>query len=287
MTRTVARGGLLAILLALGARPAGASGTSELGGSLTSMTRQHRVALNEAYGFLGTAHEIRRLVDAGELVAVEGNADYGVSPQVVHRYARPEVRRFLERLSAGYHAATGERLVVTSLVRPESEQPANAHRLSVHPAGMAVDLRVSAKGESRAWLERTLLGLEQAGVLDVTREHRPPHYHVAVFPAAYTAYADRRDAASAARAEQALGVRAERAARAAVLAAPTVVTPVSAPEPQPTVATVATAGVGGDVQRHGVLALLLGVGLSAGGALAAARWLRRAVVPAESLPQGR
>ena len=273
MIKTVARGGLLAILLALGVRPAGASGTSELGGSLTSMMRQHRVAITGAYDFLGSAREIRRLVDAGELVAVRGNADYVVSPHVVHRYARPEVRRFIERLAEGYHAATGERLVVTSLVRPESEQPVNAHRLSVHPTGMAVDLRVSAKAGSRAWLERTLLGLEKAEVLDVTREYHPPHYHVAVFPTAYSAYADRRDsvaAAKVARAAEALATRTERATQVAALAAPGAGTAGTVPEPQPTVATAATAGVG-DVQRHGLLALLLGVGLSAGGALAAAR----------------
>jgi hypothetical protein len=273
MTKTVARGGLLAILLALGARSAAASGDSDLGGSLTSMTRQHRVAINEAYDFLRTAREIDRLVDDGELVAVAGNADYAVSPYVVHRYARPEVLRFVERLAAGYHEATGERLVVTSLVRPESEQPANAHRLSVHPAGMAVDLRVSAKAKSRAWLERALLGLENAGVLDVTREYHPPHYHVAVFPAAYTAYADRRDAAEAVRVAETLAARTARAAQVAALAAPTAVVAavatVTAPA-GPTIASAAPAGRG-DVQRHGLLALLLGVGVSAGGALAAAR----------------
>ena len=266
MTKTIARGGLLAILFALGARPAGAS---DLGGSLTSMTRQHRVAMNEAYDFLRTAREISRLAEAGELVAVEGNADYVVSPQVVHRYARPEVQRFIERLAAGYHQATGERLVVTSLVRPESEQPVNAHRLSVHPAGMAVDLRVSSKARSRAWLERTLLGLEKSGVLDVTREYRPPHYHVAVFPAAYTAYADRRDSVDAAKAPAMFSARAERVVQAPP-AAPAVVPTVTVSEPGATIATAATAGIGGDVQRHGLLALLLGVGLSAGGAAVAA-----------------
>jgi LysM repeat protein len=38
------------------------------------------------------------------------------------------------------------------------------------------------------WLEKTLLSLEKQGVLDVTRERRPPHYHVALFPQPYTRY---------------------------------------------------------------------------------------------------
>src|SRR5690606_3171723 len=67
-------------------------------------------------------------------------------------------------------------------------QPANAHRLSVHPAGMAIDMRVPARASVREWLQETLLELERAGVLDVTREYRPPHYHVALYPAEYRAY---------------------------------------------------------------------------------------------------
>jgi len=77
---------------------------------------------------------------------------------------------------------------VTSLTRPMSSQPRNASPLSVHPAGMAVDLRVPADDSARAWLEHVLLKLENAGVLDVTREHHPPHLHVALFPAAFRAY---------------------------------------------------------------------------------------------------
>ena len=71
--------------------------------------------------------------------------------------------------------------------------------MSVHPAGMAVDLRVSQSAESREWLEGMLLGLEKRGVLDVTREDSPPHYHVAIFPDAYAAYATEQMAAGAER----------------------------------------------------------------------------------------
>jgi LysM repeat protein len=37
-------------------------------------------------------------------------------------------------------------------------------------------------------MESTLLYLEAAGVLEATRERRPSHYHVAVFPEPYAAY---------------------------------------------------------------------------------------------------
>ena len=182
-------------LLAAVAVPVRTAVAAELAGSLRSMKQQHQVAVEESFAFLATPAQIARKVAAGELVAVEGNADFVVDAQVPHRFARPEVLLLLERLGAQYHAATGRKLVVTSLVRASSEQPPNAHRLSVHPVGMALDLRVPADAGDRAWLERTLLALETEGVLDVTREKRPPHYHVAVFPAEYRAYVAARDSA--------------------------------------------------------------------------------------------
>lgn len=169
----------------------GLASASALGGSKASMIRQHRIAEREGLTFSSTEARVRALVADGTLEPVTGNADYTVLPSVGHKAARPEVRLLIERLAAQYRAATGEKLVVTSLVRPIDQQPANAHQLSVHPAGIAMDLRVPANPASRQWLERTLLGLEERGLLDVTREKRPPHYHVAVFPAAYRAYVEK------------------------------------------------------------------------------------------------
>jgi hypothetical protein len=53
---------------------------------------------------------------------------------------------------------------------------------------MAVDFRVSRKASCRKLLESTFKSLEARGVLDATRERRPSHYHVAIFPANYTRY---------------------------------------------------------------------------------------------------
>jgi hypothetical protein len=53
------------------------------------------------------------------------------------------------------------------------------------PGGIAVDLRVSERARCRQWLEGTLLSMEARGPLDVTREYRPPHHHVALFPQPY------------------------------------------------------------------------------------------------------
>ena len=56
---------------------------------------------------------------------------------------------------------------------------------------MAVDLRVPRTQQCRDWLNRALLSLEAAGVLEATRERSPAHYHVAVFPIQYEQYVQR------------------------------------------------------------------------------------------------
>lgn len=158
------------------------------------MARQNEVAHDLGYTFAQTPAALAELEREGKLVRIEGNADYEIA-NVSFALARPETKIFIERLASQYKEATGEKLVVTSLIRPASKQPGNSHELSVHPTGMAVDLRVSQRAESREWLESTLLSLEEQGLLDITREYRPPHYHVALFPEAYMAHVERLEAA--------------------------------------------------------------------------------------------
>jgi hypothetical protein len=172
------------LLFGLAASPMDAQ---SLRGSPASMERQYRVAHQHGYTFLRTSSQVRQFVANGYLVHLPGNLDYTLA-NVSHPYARPEVKLFVERLSAQYRAACGERLVVTSLTRPLNGQPANASSRSVHPAGMAVDFRVSQQPACRIWIESALLNMERQGVLSATRERRPPHYHVAVFPRQYASY---------------------------------------------------------------------------------------------------
>lgn len=156
-------------------------------GSIASVDRQHTVAVQHDYTFLEHSRDVRRFVGLGLLVPVRGGAHYRLAG-VSFPYARPALRTFIERLASQYHAACGESLVVTSLTRPAVRQPRNASDLSVHPAGMAVDLRYPHRAACRRWLERTLLALENSDVLDATRERSPAHYHVAVFPTQYAEY---------------------------------------------------------------------------------------------------
>ena len=183
---------LTVVTMTVVARPALAS---TLNGSHASMLHQHAVAVELDYSFARTPAQIRKLVADSALERVAPSADVELR-DVSFPFARPAVLDFIARLAAEYHAATGSPLVVTSLTRPTARQPRNASPLSVHPAGMAVDLRIPANGSALDWLEHKLLGLERAGVIDVTREHYPPHLHVAVFPEQYVAYALRHPIAS-------------------------------------------------------------------------------------------
>lgn len=255
-----------ALLLVLfgAAVPAHADVPVTLRGSPASMVRQNQVAKEHDYSFLNSASQVQDFVEKGHLVRVEGNSDFRVAG-VSFPYARPELQTFLERLSAQHREECGERLVVTSLTRPRDLQPANAHQLSVHPTGMAVDLRVSQDAGCRAWLENTLLSLEKQGILDATRERTPPHYHVAVFPGAYRAHLER--------------LRADSVAAEGRVAA--LEDPRAEPVPVEALATsFAAAGEPGEEAPGGALSLFalavaaLGLGVSAlrGRALAGERW---------------
>lgn len=170
------------IALALLSTP-GTVGAQSLVGSHESMMRQNMVAQQHDYAYLRTAADVIQAVDSGVLVPVQENSDLQLAgDEVSFPYARPEVKIFLEQLGREYHAACGEPLVVTSLTRPISLQPWNASPISVHPTGMACDLRRSERRSCRQWIERTLLALNGEGMIDAIRERYPPHYHVAIFP---------------------------------------------------------------------------------------------------------
>ncbi|MGH9458333.1 MAG: DUF5715 family protein [Thermoanaerobaculia bacterium] len=175
-----------ALALALLAAPP-ASDAATLRGSRSSLLRQQRIARQHDYTHLRNRAHVRRFVSAGLLVPVPESRTLQIDG-ASYPYARPEVRVFLGRIAREYASACGEPLVVTSLTRPRSEQPRNSSPYSVHPTGMALDLRKSRKGSCRRWLESRLLTLERQGVLDATEEFRPPHYHVALYPKPYASF---------------------------------------------------------------------------------------------------
>lgn len=158
-----------------------------LRGSSSSINRMYRQAKSEDFSFFETSASVRRAVSAGLLVRLEERGDFQLAA-VGYPFVRQATLTFVERLGAQYQDACGERLVITSAVRPETRQPPNSTERSVHPTGMAVDLRRPGKPKCLRWLRDALLGLEDQGVIEATEERHPAHFHVAVFSTPYTRY---------------------------------------------------------------------------------------------------
>ena len=159
-----------------------------LRGSVSSVNRMYRQARTEDFSFFETPASVRRAVNKGLLVRLVANADNFELADVGYPYVRPATLTFVDRLGAQYREACGERLVVTSAVRPETRQPPNSTERSVHPTGMAVDVRHPAKSKCLRWLRDVLVDLEDRGVIEATEEHHPAHFHVAVFTTPYEKY---------------------------------------------------------------------------------------------------
>jgi len=177
-----------AVGLCLGGITTPASAANCLKGSVASVQKQYRAAVSLGFSPARNTSQLAEWVGEGTLVKVNGNENYELGA-VSFPYTRSSTKAFIECFAKEYRSATGEKLVVTSLTRPLSRQPRNASDYSVHPMGMAVDFRRSNSPRTRAWMERRLASLEGSGVIEATHEHRPPHYHVAVFPPQVASYA--------------------------------------------------------------------------------------------------
>jgi hypothetical protein len=165
-----------------------------LRGSRASVDRIYGQARSHSLHFHENSTSVRRAVQQGTLVRLNGNANYKVEG-ATYPYLLPEAHTFVLRLAAQYRSACGEKLVVTSAVRPRTLRLANSSDRSVHPTGMAVDLRKPGKAKCLTWLRNTLLALEGQNVIEAVEEFRPPHFHVAVFPRQYKTYVQRQGGA--------------------------------------------------------------------------------------------
>ena len=173
-----------AALAGLVGGPATASAQS-LRGSGASVERMYRYAIRDGLDFYETSNGVRRAIERGDLVPLRGG-EFELH-RVAFPYVLPATKLFVERLADQYERGCGDELVVTSGVRPESRQPRNSSARSVHPTGMAIDLR-KPRGKCLTWLRRTLLELEGGGIIEATEERHPAHFHVAVFGDKYGEY---------------------------------------------------------------------------------------------------
>ena len=152
-----------------------------LRGSPASVDRMYYKAHARNLTFFKSADAVKEAATTGQVVLLRGNMDYAVVGTQVP-YVRPETLRFIESLGAAHRQACGEPIIVTSGIRPTARRLRNSHEKTVHPTGMAVDIRKSP-GNCRTWLRRALLGLEAQGLIEAIEENRPPHFHIAVYSA--------------------------------------------------------------------------------------------------------
>ncbi|HYD52092.1 MAG TPA: DUF5715 family protein [Gemmatimonadaceae bacterium] len=176
--------GRLAWLLALAAAaatliPTLADGQT-LRGSRPSVEKMYHFAVRHGIAFRATPEVISTDAAAGKLVPLGGSLDYELTGGVGWPYVTPETKRFVELFAEQFSAVCQMPLVITSASRPLSRQPRNASPQSVHPTGIAIDLRRPPSGPCLDWTRQALVELEKRGVVEATEERRPVHFHVAV-----------------------------------------------------------------------------------------------------------
>lgn len=161
--------------------------SADLNGSREAIDSAYKEALRHDFSFLSREGQLAYFKNKGLLVKLVENKNYSLH-KVLYPYVRPEVRQFIQRLSEQFYNKCGEQLMITSALRLTTRQPRNASKKSVHPTGMAIDLRIPKSRSCRIWLPRTLISLEKRNVIEATKERWPAHYHVVVYPIQYKRY---------------------------------------------------------------------------------------------------
>ncbi|HEY9429215.1 MAG TPA: DUF5715 family protein [Gemmatimonadaceae bacterium] len=174
------------LLIIFGSMSSSASAQS-LRGSHRAVNKPYHYATLHDLPFSRTSRDVKRRLHEGYLVRLGASPDY-VTHDVSFPYVTRTTLTFVRRLAAQYHRGCGEKLVITSAVRPESMQPSNSSEYSVHPAGIAVDFRKPRSGSCLRWLRPNLLIIEKRGDIEATEEHHPAHFHVVVIPESYKEY---------------------------------------------------------------------------------------------------
>ena len=153
---------------------------TELRGSKASVQKMWDFAVDHGLTFYRTPIDIDQAAAAGKLVQLTGDSTYELSRGVGFSYATKEARQFVLAFAPQYRAACGTPLTVTSAARPTSRQPRNANPYSVHPTGIAIDIRRPPAGPCQRWVRAALAQLEDQGFVEATEERHPVHLHVAV-----------------------------------------------------------------------------------------------------------
>ena len=174
-----------------------ASDSEVLSGSTKQLA--YEVCLADAMGL--ERYELQADIEKGksERKLVEIEADGLVFSDFLpseRRYGRPWVKTYIETRAAEmkkHFKSDYTPLRVGSLVRSFKDQQRQRNSVasckteicSSHTTGSAVDLALAPKftgAREREWLKERLLADRKRGVIVVTEEHYPEHFHVLVLP---------------------------------------------------------------------------------------------------------
>jgi hypothetical protein len=172
--------GLLAIAPASHAQRRRPRIPQELHGSKESVEKMYDFAQSHHLPFYLTPTNLNDAIARGNLVPLTGDSTYSLTHGVGFSYATREAKQFVLAFAPQYLAACGTPLTVTSAARPITRQPHNANPHSVHPTGIAVDLRRPSAGACLNWVRGALAELEDKGIIEATEERHPVHLHIAV-----------------------------------------------------------------------------------------------------------
>lgn len=162
---------------------------SLVGGEVSSSEQQFKYAEQSGVVII-TSDNFDGLVRSGDLVRLEGPNIRLRSARVIP-YVIPSTRDFVLQLAYDFgQQGCGELVVNDALRVAGSIMPSAASSFSVHPRGMAVDIRVNGISERcETWMNTYLMENEAEGKVDATREHWKvvrgqrvpnPHFHLVV-----------------------------------------------------------------------------------------------------------
>ena len=198
----------------------GAGMPAPLRGSLASLERQN--ARLEADGLERILDEadLSSRVENKLLVPLPASAALLVNPSLEenHRYCRTWTARFLADLARAHAAAFHKPIEVNSAVRTVEYQKrlmnsngnaaaAEGDIVSPHLTGATIDIaKQGLSGKELAWMRRQLLGLQEAGKIDVEEEFQQACFHITVYKS-YTTPLPRHKAGQPATTSQGAGTR--------------------------------------------------------------------------------
>ena len=147
--------------------------------SLESIGYQYLYALAHEIPFLETPKAVDEAFARGELMDLRENPNLRFY-KVSYYYVKPSTKIWLDKFEFESRPVCGDELWVTSAMRPVNMKLWNSSPISVHPTGMAVDLRIPKRNDCYKWFLSHFDRDKKLGLIDYIIEKVEPNFHVAV-----------------------------------------------------------------------------------------------------------